>query len=343
MSRSFDHASLRQAFAPPPQQWVSYATVDADTKEAPSCIFEDEDGNPLPYGPMVRVTLQPSGVAMAVRVGMGVAGEGEGDWYPYAGGDEVLVVLPEGNQRGGACIIARMNQEIDTWPTVVAGQKSTENKLGFRRMRAPFILETANAYLIRSATTGSQIGIDAQGQVILNDGDKDSMVLGPEALGFTSGDGESFMTVLPQTKQVFLGGGAATFLLDAAGTKFISEGGIDFATNGGAANGHGVTAEQVVAFVANVVTQLAVFGAFNPLILPPPPSAALIAPIFAAALAAMATPVPTDAIPGGMFGPPWFGTVFGPAGAITAAMSNPLAPIDPTGTIPGFGRGGFRL
>ncbi len=342
MSRGIDQASLAKALAPPPQQHVSYGIVDADTPEAKSVIFEDADGNPLPYGPMVHVTLQPSGVSMACRVGMELAGVGEGEWYPYAAGDEVLVVIPEGNQRAGACIIKRMNQEIDTWPTVVAGQKTTENKLGFRRMRAPFILETAAAYLIRSATTGSQIGIDGQGQVILNDGDKNAMVLGPEALGFTSGDGESFMNVLPPSTQVYLGAGAATFLLDPSGTKFISEGGIDFATNGGAATGHGVTAEQVVAFVANVVTALMSAGAFAPT-LPPPASAALVSPFIALALAGLATPAPTDAAPGGSFPPPWFGTVFGPAGALTAAMSNPLAPIDPTGMVFGYGRGGFKL
>ncbi len=339
--RSFDHASFGKAFSGPPQHWVSYATVDADTKESKSVTFEDADGNPSPYGPMINVTLQPSGVAMPCRVAMLVAGEGEGEWYPFAAGDEVLVVIPEGNQRGGACIIGRMNQEIDTWPTVVAGQSSTGNKFGFRRMRAPFILETSASYLIRSATTGSQIGIDDKGQVIVNDGDQNSMTLGPEALGFTSGDTESFITVLPPTKEVFLGAGSTSFLFNPDASKFISTGTLSFATAGGSPSGMGVTAEQVVAFVINVITALAVNTAFNPASPLVAPTAAIIGPIVTLALAAMATPVPADSAPGGSM--LLYPTVFGPTGAIGVAALNPIAPIDPTGFVTGFGRPGFKL
>lgn len=329
------------AFRGVPEHWVSYATVDPDTKEAKSVVFEDDDGNPSPYGPMVQVTLQPSGVAMQCRVGSGVAGEGEADFYPFVAGDEVLVVIPEGNQRAGACIIARMNQEIDTWPTVVAGQKSTGNKFGFRRMRAPFILETSASYLIRSATTGSQIGIDSKGQIIVNDGDQNSMTIGPEAVGFTSGDTESFVTVLPPTKEVFLGAGSTTFLLNPKGSKFISTGTVSFATAGGSPSGMAVTAEQVVAFVINVITQLAVGGNFNPAGPLVAPAAAIIGPIVAAALQAMAAVAPADTAPGGsMVNYP---TVFGPAGAIGQAALNPTAPIDPTGFVTGFARPGFKL
>ena len=65
---SFDQATSRGAFSGPPQQWISYATVDPDSPDAPSVRFADEAGNPLPYGPMVNVTLQPSGVSLSARV-----------------------------------------------------------------------------------------------------------------------------------------------------------------------------------------------------------------------------------------------------------------------------------
>jgi hypothetical protein len=343
MRGGFDRTQFAKAFSTPGQTWVSYGVVDADTKDSPAVIFKDENDKPLPYGPMVSVTLQPTGVSVTCRVAMQVAGVGEGEWYPFVGGDEVLVVIPEGNERAGAVIIGRMNQEIDTWPTVVAGQDPTKNKFGFRRMRAPYILESVGGFLIRSATTGAQIGIDSLGQIIINDGDKGSMVLGTEALSLTSGDGESFITVLPPTQEVFMGAGQATFLLAEAGSKFISTGGISFATAGTGAAGMGVTAEQVVAFVINVITALGAASAFNPASPLVAPTALIIGPIVAAALTAMAAPSPqANSTPGGDFSL-YLGTVYGPTGALAAAAANPAAPIDPTGTVLGFGRAGFRL
>ncbi len=339
---TWDRTTFGRAFSGPSGLWVSYGLVDADTDAAPAVRFKDEDGKPLPYGPMVSVTLQPTGVALACRVAMQVAGVGEGEWYPFVGGDEVLVVIPEGNERAGAVIIARMNQEIDTWPTVVAGQDPTENKFGFRRMRAPYLIETVGGYLIRSATTGSQIGIDALGQVIMNDGDKGSIVIGSEAIGMSSGDTESFVTVLPPSKQVFMGAGAASFLLDAAGTKFISEGPISFATSGTAALGTGVTAEQVAGFVINVLTGIAAVAGFNPLSPLVVGSPATIGPIVAAALTALAGVTPASAVPGGDF-TAYMGTVFGPSGGLSAAAASPAAAADVTGLIPGFGRPGLRF
>jgi hypothetical protein len=338
MPQAFDGRSFGKAFPNPEKQWVSFATVDADAPDARSVDLAGPDGAPLPYGPMVAVTLQPSGVSLRCRVASQVAGDGEADWHPFVAGDEVIVLLPEGHERAGATIIGRLNQSLDAWPEVVGGQDSTKNTFGFRRIRTPYIVETANAYLVRSALTGSQFGIDAQGQVIINDGDKGTMVIGPDAIGFASGEGDTFVHVLPGDKEVFLGADTASFQLAASESKFISQGAVSFATNGGMANGTAVTAEQVVAFVINVVTACAAAGWVGV-----PATAAAIAPLVGGALTAMASPVPTDSVPGGVFAPPYFGAVFGPAGGLVAAMSNPLAPIDVTGTIPGFGRPGFKL
>lgn len=352
-----DSALAAEAFKMPgidPRQWISYGTVDAGTPEQPPIIFKDADGNPSPYGPMVMVTLQPTGISLPCRVAGAVAGDGEAEWYPFVPGDEVLVAIPEGDERAGACIIGRLNQELDAFPLIVAGQDVTKNTFGFRRMRTPFIVETAAAYLIRSALTGSQIGIDSEGKVIINDGDQGSLAIGPEAIGLSSGDGESFVTIFPASKETYLGAGSSTFLLkDGDESKFISQAAISFATLGGAPNGSGVTAEQVVALVMNVLAQLASTSSFTagPLaaaaynIAPPASCVAAIASVVGPALTALGAVTPLGPAPGGNFAaflastPP----IFGPTGALATASQNPTAQVDPTGTIFGFSRPGFKL
>ncbi len=341
--------NFRKSIKEPRQQWVSYGTVDKGSDAAPSVVLDGEGEN-LPYGPMVSVTLQPSGIAVHCRIASQVAGDGEAEYYPFVEGDEVVVLIPEGHERAGALVIGRMNQSLDGWPATVAGQDATKNKFGFRRMRTPFIVETAAAYLIRSALTGSQIGIDALGQVIVNDGEKGSMVIGPEAIGFSSGDGSTFVTLFPATKEVFIGGDTASLLIAAKESKFISQGKISFSTAGGLPNGSAVTAEQVVALLINVFAYLGKLGSFasGPLspasfVTPPQAVAAMIA-MFQPILAAMATPAPfvDGTAPAGNF-LQFFGTIFGPAGGVALASANPIAAVDITGTTPGYGRSGFKL
>lgn len=356
MGRGTDQKRMGQAFASPGQDtrtWVAYGLVDKDTKDAKAIQFKDDSGTTSPYGPLVSVTLQPSGISLPCRVGYHVAGGGEGEWFPFVEGDEVLVVVPEGNERAGAVIVARLNNEIDEWPAVVGGQDASKNTFGFRRMRTPFVVETGASYLIRSAKTGSQIGIDPNGNVIINDGDKGSLLIGPEALSLSSGDGTTFVTVLPPSSEVYLGADTATFLLNPTETKFISTGDISFATAGGSPLGHGISAEQVVAFVMNVLAQLATTSSFTagPLAsaaygaAPPASCQTAIASVVGPALAALGGVAPLGPAPGGEFlefqasTPP----IFGPAGAFTAAMSNALATADPTGAVLGFGRAGFKL
>ena len=349
-----DQVTAARAFAGPgmdTRQWFSYGTVDKDDPKtgARSVVFVDKDGNPNPYGPQVMVTLQPTGISLPCRVAGAVAGDGEADWYPFVAGDEVIVALPEGDERAGAVIVGRLNQEIDAFPLVVAGQDATKNVFGFRRMRTPFVIETAASYLIRSALTGSQIGIDSEGKVIINDGDRGSLTIGPESIGISSGDEESFVTVLPGDTEVYMGAGSTTLLLSESESKFISQAAVSFATTGGSANGTAVTAEQVVAFVINVLAQLATTGclagplatgAYNAAL--PASAVSAIVAVLQPALVALATPTPFAGPPAGMF-TPFVGTLFGPGSALQAASANPLAPIDPTGTILGFSRPGFKL
>lgn len=333
-------------------QWMSYGVVDAGTEQAPPVRLEGKDGTALPFGPMVSVTLYPSGISIQCRVASSVAGDGEAEYYPFVGGDEVLVALPDGHERAGAVIIGRLNQSLDAWPSTVAGQDATKNVFGFRRMRTPFIVETAAAYLIRSATTGSQIGIDAEGQVILNDGDRGKLTLGPEGIGLSTGDDEAFFTLFPSASEAMIGASTTSLLLASGESKFISQGSISFATAGGVPSGMGVTAEQVVAFVINVLAQLALGGSFTagPLasavysLAPPASCTAALLGVVQPALAALATPTPvgTGGAPGGNFAA-FLGTVFGPTGGIALAASSPLSAVDVTGTQMGFGRAGFKL
>jgi hypothetical protein len=348
---TWDARRFARAFNGPEKQWSSYGIIDPDGKGGPALTLVDDSGQPSPYGPMLNVTLQPSGVSVPCRVLGQVAGDGEADYYPWAAGDEVLVMLPEGDERGAPVIVGRLNQELDVWPTVVAGQDATQNKFGFRRIRAPFIVETAGGYLIRSATTGAQIGIDSTGQVILSGGERENMVLGPEALGFTSGDGETFMQAFPPSKEVYFGAGQATFLLSATETKFLSTGPISFATAGGQANQHAVTAEQIIGLLVNLLTYMAAQGFFTagPLAtaawtaLPAPGKIALIATTLKAVMDPLAGVTPyTGLAPAGMFGS-LIGTLLGPTGTITTTMANPIAANDPTGSVFGFGRAGFKL
>jgi hypothetical protein len=357
MARGFDAAKFAKAFQRPgmdTRQWVSYGTVDADTKESKAIQFQDADGNPSPYGPLVNVTLQPSGVSLPCRVASMAAGNGEADWHPFTAGDEVLVVLPEGDERAGAVIIGRLNQEIDTWPAVVAGQDSTKNTFGFKRLRTPFILETAASYLIRSAKTGSQIGIDSNGNVLINDGEKSRLSISPESIGLTSGDEKTFVQLYPPSTEVYLGADSTTFLLNPTASKFITQGTLAISTAGGSANQHAVTAEQVLCIIINVLAQLATTGSFTagPLAAGPynaaPPTSCQtqLSTVLSPALLALGAVAPVGPAPGGEFlefqgaaGPP----IFGPAGALATALANPLAPVDPTGAIMGYGRSGFTL
>lgn len=121
----FDHATMGQAFAAPgmdPRQWVSMASVDPDSENARSVSFTDADGNPSPYGPLVSVTLQPSGISIRCRVAGAVAGNGEAEWYPFVAGDEVCVVIAEGDERDGGLVFPTV-QVIGSRPAWIRAER----------------------------------------------------------------------------------------------------------------------------------------------------------------------------------------------------------------------------
>lgn len=315
----FDHSTYGEALARPgmdTRQWLSYGIVNDETADQPSTHFDDGDGKPLEAGPLVSVTLQPSNIAVACRVAGRVAGNGEAEWSPFQARDEVLVAIPEGDERAGCCIIARLNNSFDAWPRTVAGQDATKNTFAFHRVRTPHIVETSSSYLVRSATTGAQFGIDGTGQFIMNDGDGSRFFFGADALGLSSADGSTSVQVLVGAQQIAMTAGNVTsLLLDATQSQLLTPGILLLGTGGTFPNGHAVTVEQLVVFFDSVLKALA---AANPGAVTGAGLAPLVTAIINAAfpLAAAAPIAPYQA-------------------ALTTAISKPP---DPSGAFPGVGR-----
>ena len=339
----FDHTTFSEAFSRPgidPRAWVSLGTVDEDAPDARSVRFNDDDGNPLPTGPLVTVTLQPSGITVVCRVASFIAGIGEATWFPIQGKDEVLVVLPQGSERACPVIVGRLNQSIDTFPGIVAGQDATKNTFGFWRIRTPFVIESAEAFLIRSAKTGSQIGIDPTGQVILNNGDKNNIFIGSDAISISSGDESVFIQLNFVEKRITAASGDSRFELAASGESILHlVGALNIGTAGARGKGHAVTVEQLVSWTANIICGMATVAAFNPAGPFGAPvwaagAVGTLNTLFATVIPAMVTPssVGTAGAPGGNMAP-----LSASYGLLSAALLNPAPVLDPTGLLPGVG------
>jgi hypothetical protein len=163
------------------RQWISYGTVDPSTEGQKAVTFDAE-------GPLVDVKLHPSGSQVRCRVASWCAGAGEGEYYPFIDHDEVLVAIPEGDERAGCCIIGRLNNSFDEFPETVAGNAVSENNFGFRRMRAPYCIETAQSYCIRNAMKGSMLMLEASGAVTLKGDGNNSLHIGPDFVGLMALD-----------------------------------------------------------------------------------------------------------------------------------------------------------
>lgn len=343
-----DLASMADGMTRPgidPRQWISLGTVDQDSPDAHSVRFVDDEGNPLTTGPLVTVTLQPSGITCVCRVASFIAGVGEGTWSPIQEKDEVLVALPQGEEAANPVIIGRLNQALDTWPQIVAGQDAGGNKFGFWRLRTPFVIESAESFLIRSAKTGSQIGLDPQGQVILNNGDKNNIFIGSDAISISSGDDNTFIQLNFSENRITTATGDARLELSASGESVVFiPGALNIGTSGARGKGNAVTVQQLVGFLANYTIFLktaGVTGLTGVTLTPAALDVALAAMVFGAA-----SPAPPATPVAAYFGnytllPLTFGPA--PAGAIAASLTIPLSITDPTGYILGIGRAGLML
>lgn len=255
----FDHSTMAQAFEHPgadTRHWTSHAIVDRETAEQKSVEFTKE------YGPLVSCTLQPSGIPVRARVAGAVAGNGEADWFPFLEGDEVQVAINEGHE-GSCVIIGRLNQEIDAFPTSVAGTDVTQNNVAFRRVRTPYIFETAAAYLVRNAATGSYLAMDATGSVQLVNGDKAFLALTPHLIGIQTGDGKALIQIDVEKLQVNIEANGFKATLDAKRSIITSAGTIEIAGKGNQAGEH-ATSIEAIAGLLDIILKAAAAAATAP-------------------------------------------------------------------------------
>jgi len=321
------------------RHWVSYGTVEAETEGQPSVEFDADYG-----GPLVYVKLHPSAARVTCRVASWCAGNGEAEYYPFIQGDEVLVVLPEGDERAGPVIVGRMNSQIDVFPTTVAGNDVTKNNFGFRRMRAPFMIETAQAYGVRNAVTGSLFMMAQDGTLLLKDAFTDFLHMGPDFVGlqattdtdttgaspFASPDAEVMIVQMDKTS------GSEKILLEVTGkTRMVigktvsaltTNGTFSVGASGAFASEHAISTEAVVNLLASLMTTLNVAIAALPGTLTGPSLAAVFLP--AANINA------SLALAGA-------GTISAYSAAIQGALSA-KAP-NPTGMLPSVGCPGFLV
>lgn len=338
----FDHSTAGRATNGPgmdTRQWVSIGIVDASTPDIPNVRFTKE------YGPLVALTLQPSGLPVQARVVMDVAGNGEADWYPFVEGDEVACLVMEGDERN-VYIVGRACQEIDRFPEKVASQDTSKNNFGFRRMRAPYIIETSASYIVRSAATGSFFGIDKTGNVTLADGNGSFIAVRADFVGLQTADGSGLIQLDTGAGTITIQSKTARLVVAESASSITTGGTLDIATAGLGATGHAITMEQVVNLFLNFLLLLT--GPAGSTTLKTEltlPGKLLSATDFPAGLTAAVAlwltgaggPAPMTAATEGQFLP----TI--PLLINAALLTQTNEPGVPTGLYPGVGRAGFRL
>jgi hypothetical protein len=265
MEYGFDAATLREALAGPEsdtRQWCSYGVVSlADTDgEEQSIIEYDPD-----HGPLVSVVLQPSGLHVTCRVGSMSAGNGEGSWDPFVKGDEVMVLIPEGDERAGCVIVSRLNNRFAKFPGTVAGSDVTKNNFAWRRRRTPYVEEVAGPMVLRHATTGAFFGFDATGQITVSNGDKAALFLRSDMLSLQNADADVLMQVDVSKKQIVMEANGTKFVLDKDQSSLVTQGTFSIASNGNSSSWHLATVEGVINLLVNFFVGL---GAALPVPIP---------------------------------------------------------------------------
>ncbi len=232
--------------------------------------------------PLVSVTLQPSDVAVRCRVSSAVAGNGEGEWHPFVDKDEVVVAIPSGNERAAPVIIGRLNNGVDVFPTgSVAGQDPSTNTFGFKRSRTPYVHEVAGPWIVRQATTGALLSIDAGGCVTTRTGAGDAVQLSADVFAVQSADGSSLLQLAFTDQHFIAQAGDAYLQISGSGGSGVSTLLVpqQFAvgTSGDAPIEHAATVEGVANILASVFTVLAAILNVPPLSTTPLTGATLAA------------------------------------------------------------------
>lgn len=307
-----DYASQREAMAGPgadTRQWFSNGVVNASQPNAPSVSFAGG------IGPLVSVRLHPSDTDVMCRVASFAAGAGEAEYHPFVAGTEVAVALPMGHERGGAIILGRLCNGVDTFPTNVANNDVTQNNVSTRRTIPNYAWEVANGWILRSSTTTAQLALDVKGGWMLNSGDLHFLNLSSQGATLSLAKMVSYLALDAATGRITLnaGPGKAMFTLDPAGNLY--------ATGAGRLPvGHVATVEGMTAFVSACLTLFAA----NILPPAPPVTPAQVILVVQGGLAAAGITPPYSTF----------------ASAVNAALAKPQS--DPTGqALPGLGAPGF--
>jgi hypothetical protein len=321
---AFDRVSYREALAGPGNDtrlWLALGVVSEASDTVQPVSFTDTNGGPLPY-PVVSVDLALSGSRLPCRVASFSAGSGEATWSPFVSGDEVIVGIPQGDERHGPVILGRFNQQRDSFPASVGGMDPTQNNLGFRRVITPYILESAASIQFRQSPTTAAFGLDKTGYAFMLNGDGHALHVGSDWLGLMTFDTTGNIKIIPASgsndTQAYLNGGACELLLDDQAAHLLTKGTLTIQTSATpvGALGHALTLEQVLVLLQAIVTEL---GPLFTVPLTPPAIAAIMAAAIPAAAVLPITPM-------------------------TAPIQVALAvPPDPTGVTPGVGRPGFIL
>ncbi len=272
--------------------WTSYGIVEPDGSGGEHSVrFNDGAGNPLQHGVLIDVKLQPSGNVVPCRVANQCAGNGEGEYHPFGPGDEVLVCIPEGDERAGCVIIGRLNQSHDVFPTTVGGMDVTTNTFGFKRHIAPFIVEVGSGYTIRSAATGASLTVDQTGQWFLTDGDGSQLAMTADVVQLMTPENLSGIQMNVADDVVLITADTVSLVLDdALGSKFQSSNVLSISTCGNPGLNHVTTVEGVAQILSGLLLTLGTIFA-----------SALVGPVIGAELALLFNPGGVAAILNGTF------------------------------------------
>jgi phage baseplate assembly protein gpV len=224
MPNDFDGSDFGQAVARPGMDTRTFTSIG---------IVENAIGGTSPVDfsngyPLVNVRMHPSDNAVRCRVAGAHAGVGEGHWTPVQAGDEVVVLVPSGDEREGGIIVGHMNNGVDTFPNVVAGLDVTQNDVSVQRTIPNTILEFENGWMILNDATQAQLAMDGTGNWSMQSGEGDYVRLDSggihcvsESNGFSIqvGGGKQSVMIDPATGTIFVNNGGGLVMIGAAGAQ----------------------------------------------------------------------------------------------------------------------------
>jgi hypothetical protein len=225
MPDDFDSSDIGQSVARPgmdTRQWTSIGIVENAIGGTSPVDFTN--GYPL-----VNVRLHPSDIPVRCRVAQASAGVGEGSWHAIQAGDEVIVQIPQGDERAGGIITGHLSNGVDTWPNVVAGLDVTQNNINVQRTIPNTILEFENGWMVLNDTTQSQLAMDASGNWAMQSGEGDYVRLDSNGIKLSTqsnavaivagGDSPILFTIDPSTSSITMLNPSGSIYLGAAGAQ----------------------------------------------------------------------------------------------------------------------------